>query len=318
MAPTQGERINELMAQLAELKSRFDAQESSRQESGSLALPRDFERMILIPEVNEATPEVDCSDSVTLSKLIGIVCKLKRDMSNFSTWESSLLNALDLVNVDENAMKEMVMGQKRPSNKLNKILRTLIHHTIDKDDKVINNKIRQFLRPDSASIYKLNSSVAMFETVRKYYYDQIENREDVLLRKLKEFRFSGSNLVRYNTAYSDIYAELKDMGCVSGTKKEVKEYIDSLGSGSWTYDVRKVYENMKDRDKTIENMMEVAVKMFLIQFPDGKNRNHEEPRQRNAFRVQLPKSERNKILNCSFCTKSHDKGRGPAFGKDCS
>jgi hypothetical protein len=327
MAPTNAERIMDLAEKMELVIQRLDLmnQNPSEIENGNAAAGRDAPSFMsnglgnnhVVAEITEETAEVDGSDALSLSKLMGMVCKLKSDMSNFTNWESSLFNALDLIDVDSSQIRDMLEGRKRPSMKLNKIIRTIIHSSIDRDDKVLNSKIRPFLRHDIEK-YKLNSGLAMLQTIRKYYYSQLENREDVLLRRLREFRFDGRNIVKYNSAYIDVYTELRDMDCVSGTKKEIKEYLDSLGTTGWTYDVRKAYEQMTEKQRTMENVMETAVQMFILRYSHGGPRNPDVQRPRNAFRAQHMNSDKERIKNCIYCTKSHLRGSCPAFGKDCS
>jgi hypothetical protein len=327
MAPTNADRLIDLAEKLDLILRHLNVTDVDQDEIQSMdtangwnALPFanvGSDGVHVVAQVTEETTEVDGSDALSLSKLMGLMCRLRSDLSNFTNWESSLLNALDLIDVDADKMKQMLEGKKRPSAKLNKIIRTMIHSSIDRDDKVLNSKIRPFLREDRQQ-YKLNSGIAMLQTIRKYYYSQLENREDMLLKRLREFRFDGRNIVKYNSAYLDVYTELKDMNCVSGTKKDIKEYLDSLGSSTWTYDVRKAYEQLPEGKRTLEGIMELAVQLFIIKYPQGGHRNNDVQGPRNAFRAQAVTSRKDKVSNCPFCTKNHPKGRCPAYGKECS
>jgi len=334
---TQAQRLAQLSEQIEQLRSAIEGQAvnlnqlNNREAETTQRLPN----RLRVIDVTVETPEINGLETLNISKLVPMVCKLKKDMSNFSTWETSLLNALDLIDIDQNALDDMTWGRKRPSHRLNKLIRTLIHQSIDKDDRILHNKLRPLMTQESPS-YRLNSSIAMLETIKVYYRSQVENREEVLLRRLKTLRFNGANLIKYNSEYLDVYYELLEMNSVSNNKKEIREYIDSLGAGNWIYDVRKVFENTPDQEKSLEKIMEIAVQMFLIQFPDGGLRpvrpnnvfsrfsQNERPyasriitkNENRAYNVAKPKGRM--INNCPFCTKSHTKGSCPAYGKDCS
>jgi len=270
---------------------------------------------LCVVQVNEETQEYEGSEKPTVNKLLGMVIRLRRDLKNYSTWETSLLNALDMIDVDGETLQRMKRGLLRPSRMLNKTLKTLVFNSIDKEEKTIRNKLKPFMTGDIIE-YQLNSGVAMIEVVRKHYKCQVENREETLIRRLRKLKFDGQNLTRYNAIYLDIYTELRELGSVRDAKKDVRDYVKSLGNEVWVFEVLKFYDSQQDDPRCLEKCMEKAVRMFLLQNPEGRNRSMVLQTSRVRSSGSTPQTiEAGE--ECRHCNFRHAKNRCPAYGKVC-
>jgi len=269
-----------------------------------------YEPDIKFPLVTEATPDFDGLDKPSTSKLIAMATRLKSDLSNYNHWETQLLNVFDNIDIDMDRFQSMINGTLRPTKRLNKAMKTVITSTISSDDQILQSLVRPYSRGMIPEC-NLNSAVAIYMVIKNYYLRQAQNRTHVLMTRIRQLKFNGNNLIKFNVKYLQVYSQLVEMECTTDTKLEVSEYVYRLGTDEWVKDLKKTLATLDKQHWKLKVVMELAVKMFLIQYPEGHK---QKP---NVFSVR-DRSNRTNHNACEFCGSSHSKGKCPAYGVTCS
>jgi hypothetical protein len=107
-------------------------------------------------------------------KLMSMTVTLNADLSNYHHRETQVLNALDHIDLDEDKFQFMLTGTLRPTQRLNKVLKTVITSTISSTDQTLRSLIRPY---------------AKGWIIRNYFMKQSQNRLHVLMGTFRQFRF---------------------------------------------------------------------------------------------------------------------------------
>jgi len=329
------EELNELLARLevvnvqnAQLADQLRSRQSSDNnqiEIGTNVMVQSAMGLPLV-KVQESTPTLQGLDKPTVNKLTFMVVKLKKDLTNFTQWDAQLRNAMDMIGVTKPKLEELMAGTLRPSTNLNRTLKALIIHSIDNDDEVLHNLVNIYITDDDPN-YSLNSSLAIYATIKKYYRSQAQKRSVTLLQSLDKMKFTEASLIEYNATYANVFFDLKDMGIVSESLRDIETYVRSLGDHDWVLQLRQVLETIPDSQHKLRLVMELAARQFLMRFPTGRRTNA------NVFIVQQgqnrTRQQHNRagarrgqgasgLRNCRNCGRNHAPNKCPAQGTTCS
>ena len=259
------------------------------------------------------TPILEGSDSKLASSVVSTqVTLLNKDFSNFRFWEQSMRSTLSLLGVSEFHFDKMLNGQLRPSSELNSAITHVLNKSLTNSDEALQDLVQPYILGKHSN-YILNSGLAIFAEIKRFYMNRSQNRNIVLLERLKKMRFMGQNLLEYNTAYKHTFNLLLDARQLQDSPNEIKHYIDSLGNDRWISILKDTIRSLPQNMLTINYVFELAEDKFLVQYPNAQRIVP------NIYRVNNNYQNSNNFRKkCFGCGKNHPRFQCPAQGKTCS
>ncbi len=142
--------------------------------------------------------------------------------------------------------------------KANAHLKVIILNSIDKETPFLE-KIR-YLAYSTGRNSGLDLIRAIEETAAKNIHAQVA----IILRKLKDMRFTGSDLLKYNNEYLQLILKLSKSKDFTIDTSRKMDYLESLGNGDLAARLRLYYAEHGYETSSLQDVMDKALSIFSI------------------------------------------------------